>query len=143
MKRIVFPSLALVAGLALPAQLAFAQAEEPVEIEGRCSYSDTLAPLIEQGHVFVECDRLVMKRIEGGVELTFAHPARLRSIEFRGTFNLPGEFEVREMRLRSRRDRVEAEGTCEFDPPGSDTPEVTCLVKSGARFFVVNFAPAD
>ena len=135
---------AIACGLAASGHsLAHAQAgeTETVEIEGRCSYSDRLAPLVDQGHIFVECDRLEMRRVDGEVELTFSFPARLREIELRGTFVQTGSYEVAEIRLRSQRDWSEAEGDCEFDPPGSDYPAVVCVVKSGARFYVVNFDP--
>ena len=115
----------------------------PVVVEGQCNYSDSLAPLREQAHVFVECDRLEMRRVEARVEISFAFPARLRSIELRGSFKEQGQFAVSAIRLRSQRDWAEAEGQCEFDPPGSDYPWVKCLVKDGPRFYVVNFEPSD
>lgn len=119
---------------------AHAQTSEKVEIAGRCNYSDRLAPLRDQAHVFVECDRLEMLRSEGEVELTFSFPARLREIKLRGTFGETGKFAVSAIRLRSQRDWDEAEGECEFDPLGGNNPAVVCVVKSGPRFFVVNFA---
>ena len=136
---------AIACGIAASGQsLAHAQAgdADTVEIEGRCSYSARLAPLVDQGYIFVECDRLQMRRVDGGqVELSFSFPARLREIELRGTFVQTGSYEVAGIRLRSRRDWTEAEGDCEFDPPGSDYPAVVCVAKSGARFYVVNFEP--
>ena len=84
-----------------------------------------------------------MRRVEGRVEISFAFPARLRSIELRGSFKEQGQFAVSAIRLRSQRDWAEAEGQCEFDPPGSDYPWVKCLVKDGPRFYVVNFEPSD
>ena len=119
------------------------ESAEPVEIPGRCEYSDRLAPLLEQNHVFIECDRLIMRRVAGQSELVFAFPARLRSIEVRGRFEQGGRFSATAVRLRSQREWDEAEGTCEFGQPGNGQGVITCLIKSGARFFVVNFEPED
>ena len=121
---------------------AQADAAEPVVVEGRCNYSDRLAPLIEQGHVFVQCDRLEKRQVGQQMEITFAFPARLRSLEFRGGFEDQGRFEVSAIRLRSQREWEEAEGQCEFGQPDRNGRMVTCVVRAGPRFFVVNFAPA-
>ncbi|MHA7821004.1 MAG: hypothetical protein ACX930_15260 [Erythrobacter sp.] len=141
-----FSSLAIACFLAGSAHVpAGAQAEhsEPVIIDGGCSYSDRFAPLLEQGHVFLECDRLVMRRSGRQVEVGFTFPARMRSVEFRGAFGEAGGFDVSAIRLRTRRDWEEAEGNCEFDPAGGDRPSAVCVVKSGPRFFVANFVPED
>ncbi len=138
-------SLASAACLAASAHSgAAAQADvaEPVVVEGRCNYSDRLAPLIEQGHVFVECDRLEMRQVGRQMEITFAFPARLRAIEFRGGFEDQSWFEVSAIRLRSQREWEDAEGQCEFGQPDRNDRTVTCVVRAGPRFFVVNFAPA-
>lgn len=142
--RCLAPILAFVPALAicgLSGSAVLAQQAEAVELPGRCNYSDRLAPLIDQAHVFVECDRLEMRRSDGGVDLTFSFPARLREIRFRGSFAETGRYTVSAIWLRSQRDWEEAEGDCEFDPAGSDAPAVVCVVKKGARIFVVNFAP--
>lgn len=114
-------------------------ASDAVEFEGRCAYSDRLAPLIEQGHIFAECDRMIMRHGSDQFEIEFAFPARLRSIALRGTFAEPDEFAVSAIQLRSQREWKEAEGRCEFAISSGEYRVVTCVVKSGARFYVTNF----
>lgn len=138
--------LAFVAALAVSgvgtAQPAASQpgTSEPTVVKGFCSYSDQLAPLLEQNHFFAECDRLELRRVGGQVDATFAFPARLQSLELRGTFAKPGQLEISAMRLRSRRDWEEAEGQCDFTPRGEDYATVTCFVRNGPFFFGVSFA---
>lgn len=112
---------------------------DPEVIEGQCSYSEDLAPLLEQGHVFVECDRLEIRRGGSEAEIAFTYPSRLRSVEFRGGFTRADRFEISAIRLRSQRDWAEAEGQCEFGPLGRERTKVTCLVKDGPRFLLANF----
>ena len=129
---------ACIAVLAPSGVAAQAVGGDPEVIEGRCSYSDELAPLLEQGHVFVECDRQVIRRAGSEAKIAFTYPSRLRSIEFRGSFARTDRFEISAIRLRSRNDWGEAEGQCEFGPLGRERAKVTCLVKDGPRFFLVN-----
>lgn len=140
-----FPSLALASGLALTLpHAASAQSNAVVTVDvtqGQCGYSDSLAPLIEQNHVFVECDRMEIRRGQGEAEVKFAFPARLRSVEFRGGFDGAGVFQISAIRLRSQPDWKESEGQCEFVASGSETSQVKCIARDGARFFVVNFVP--
>jgi len=134
---------ACLAGLVATNLAAQTPGTDPEVINGRCTYSDELAPLLEQGHVFVECDRQEIRRAGSLDELAFTHPARLRSIEFRGSFTHADRFDVSAIRLRSQRDWDEAEGQCEFGPLGRERRKVTCLVKDGPRFFFVNFVHAS
>lgn len=131
------------AGLAAAGLAAQTQSNDAEVIEGRCTYSDELAPLLQQGHVFVECDRQEMRRAGPQYELAFTYPARLRSIEFRGAFTQADRFDVSAIRLRSQPDWDDAEGQCEFGPLGRERRKVTCLVKDGPRFFFVNFVHAS
>ncbi|MGB7418027.1 MAG: hypothetical protein WA918_02495 [Erythrobacter sp.] len=120
---------------------ARADEAEPVQIAGQCEYADRLAPLLEQFHTFAICDRLQMRRTGSRVELNFSHASRNRSIRFAGAFEKEGRLNITGIRLRGQSEWNEAEGTCTFDPPEVELPVVTCIVKSGARFFVANFAP--
>lgn len=134
--------LALTACLAMLAPsgvAAQAVGSDPEVIEGQCSYSEDLAPLLERGHVFVECDRLEIRRGGSEAEIAFTYPSRLRSVEFRGGFTRADRFEISAIRLRSQNEWTEAEGQCEFGPLGRERTKVTCLVKDGPRFFLVNF----
>jgi hypothetical protein len=127
------------AGLAAASLGAQTSADNPEVTEGRCTYSEEIAPLLEQGHVFVECDRQEIRRLGSEAEIAFTYPARLRSIEFRGSFAQADRFEVSAIRLRSQREWTDAEGQCEFGPLGRERAKITCLVKDGPRFFLVNF----
>lgn len=141
MKRL-FSGIALACFLAVPAfagDTGRTSARPPLELEGRCTYSDRLAPLREQNHFFVECDRMETRDLDGQVVFKFAFPARLRSLELRGTYVREGRFKVSAIRLRSQRDWDEAEGHCDLNLSESNDYTVTCLVKDGPRFFVVNF----
>ncbi|WP_252259752.1 hypothetical protein [Erythrobacter aurantius] len=130
---------ACLAVLAASGVAAQAVGSDPEVIEGRRSYSEDLAPLLEQGHVFVECDRLEIRRGGSEAEIAFTYPSRLRSVEFRGGFTRADRFEISAIRLRSQNEWTEAEGQCEFGPLGRERTKVTCLVKDGPRFFLVNF----
>jgi hypothetical protein len=125
----------------MPAGAQDMRAKPAVRVDGSCVYPDRLAPLLDQGHVFAECDRMEIRRADSRAELTFSFPARLREIELRGTFVQTGKFEAKAIRLRLQDKWEEAEGDCEFDPPGSDRPAVLCVVRSGPLFYVVNFTP--
>lgn len=130
---------ACLAGLGASGVVAQAVGSDPEVIEGQCSYSEDLAPLLERGHVFVECDRLEIRRGGSEAEIAFTYPSRLRSVEFRGGFTRADRFEISAIRLRSQNEWTEAEGQCEFGPLGRERTKVTCLVKDGPRFFLVNF----
>ena len=127
------------AGLTAAGLAAQTPGNDAEVIEGRCTYSEELAPLLEQGHVFVECDRQVIRRAGSEAEIAFTYPSRLRSIEFRGSFARADRFDISAIRLRSQREWAEAEGQCEFGPLGRERAQVTCLVKDGPRFFLVHF----
>lgn len=131
------------AGLAAAGLAAQTPSNDPEIIEGRCTYSEELAPLLEQGHVFVECDRQVIRRAGSGAEIAFTYPSRLRSIEFSGSFTRADRFDISAIRLRSQDEWAEAQGQCEVGPLGRERAKVTCLVKDGPRFFFVNFVHAS
>ena len=130
---------ACLAGLGASGVAAQAVGGDPKVIEARCSYSEDLAPLLEQGHVFVECDRLEIHRGGSEAEIAFKYPSRLRSIEFRGGFTRADRFDISAIRLRTQNEWTEAEGQCEFGPLGRERTKVTCLVKDGPRFLLANF----
>ena len=130
---------ACLAVLAASGVAAQAVGSDPEVIEGQCSYSEDLAPLLEQGHVFVECDRLEIRRGGSEAEIAFTYPSRRRSVEFRGGFTRADRFDISAIRLRTQNEWSEAEGQCEFGPLGRERTKVTCLVKDGPRFFLVNF----
>ena len=54
-------------GVAAPA--AMAGKPERIEVEGACTYAERLAPLIEQQHSFVLCDRFITLRDGDRVEM--------------------------------------------------------------------------
>lgn len=127
-------------GVAAPA--ATAKEPERIEVEGACTYAERLAPLIEQQHSFVLCDRFITLRDGDRVELVFSYPSRLQSIEFRGAFVRPDRFEISAFRLRSENRWETARGQCEFASPRREASAIKCLASDGPRFFVVNFDPA-
>lgn len=136
----IAPILVLAVATVVPVAAQDAAADKAV-VEGKCNYSSRLAPLRDQGHIFIECDRLEMERRDGQVDVTFAFPARLYAFELRGRFGATGVYDVKAIRLRSWGDWREAEGKCEFEPAGNNYPAVACLLESGGRHYVVNFGP--
>lgn len=137
-----YPAIALTCLFVAPAFAAGqgqTSARPPIMFEGRCTYSDSLAPLSEKTHVFIECDRMVKHDSDGQVEIEFAYPARLRSAKFRGSYVREGKFKVSAIRLRSQNDWEEAEGHCDHNLSQDNVYTVTCLVKKGPRFYVVNY----
>ena len=139
--RLALCSVLAASGLAAPAALA--KGPERIEVAGSCTYSERLAPLIEQQHSFALCDRFITRRDGERVELVFSYPSRLQAIEFRGAFVRPDRFEISAFRLRGEPEWERAQGQCEFATPRREASAVTCLASDGPRFFVVNFDPAS
>jgi hypothetical protein len=138
----ILGSLALTASATLVALPAAAQDGESVEIKGTCLYSDSLAPFVEQEHVFAVCDRVISRSVGARQEYLFAYPSRMRAIEFAGEFTDPKKLKVTEVRLSSSRAWVEANGTCTLKDRSDRPSSITCIVKVGQKFYVTNFEPS-
>lgn len=139
--RLALCSVLAASGLAAPAALA--KEPERIEVAGSCTYSERLAPLIEQQHSFALCDRFITRRDGERVDLVFSYPSRLQEIEFRGAFVRPDRFEISAFRLRGESRWEAARGQCEFASPRREASAIKCLASDGPRFFVVNFDPAS
>lgn len=115
--------------------LAAANAEDPVVRDGRCTYSQAVV----EGRgdtVLAECNRLAITSGDSP-SLDFSDRTWGSRMRFSGTW-AGSRFTVTGFSLRGG-DTQPATGTCETYDRGGTLDTVSCLAKSGGRYYAANF----
>lgn len=138
----VLPIASMLAFCAVPGSAQGVSEALVTEFDGRCFYADRYAPLLEQGHVFADCDSASIEQAGSQAIFSFRHSRRERGMDFRTSFN--GEnWDVTAVRLRSGEWR-DVPGECKVYRRDGSIRTLTCITTRGARIYVANFevAPA-
>jgi hypothetical protein len=120
----------------LASQAAVSSGSDPVELSGRCQYSDAIARFSQEASLIL-CDSLVIDRAEATAAFDFRQRSWGSMVRFAG--QISGDRMTITRVYPRHRSSAEATGTCDILYRDGTTSAVSCLARAGSKTYVANF----